>query len=370
VTQVRAFVFFRDSPPRRAALATQPGAAERYALFGLDELGDRGVQAVHNLETTGPPPRWARAADSAINRVLDATGAYGGDFASVLPHLAEANRADVVFSTVDTVGIPLLLLQRSRLVRAPLVYTSIGLPERLERLRGKRVITAYRRALQGAAAIIAYSEHECSVLRETVGTTSPTVTFVPFGVDVSFFRPVSRTPDVDIVSVGIDPRRDFQSLVGIAERNPRLSVRIVCSRDHQRLLGHVPANVQVEVEIDLRDVHARFASARVVALPVQENTYSGATTTLLQAMAMAKPVVVSRTKALERGYGLVDGENCRLVTPGDETAFEGAVRGLLDDPDRARALGTAARATVEQGFTWDAYVDAVATVLRDAARRR
>ena len=64
--------------------------------------------------------------------------------------------------------------------------------------------------------------------------------------------------------------------------------------------------------------------ARVVALPVRENSYSGATTVLLQAMALGKPVVVTRTKAIETGYGLVDGENCRLVAPGDDMGFERA----------------------------------------------
>src|SRR5262249_23675582 len=158
-----------------------------------------------------------------------------------------------------------------------LVYTSIGLPERLEQLRGRRVTESYRRALRGAAAIVAYSEHECSGLREILGTTSPTVTVVPFGVDGAVVRPVADTPGVDIVSGGIDPRRDFQLLVRIAERNPNLTVRIVCSQDHVRLLRDVPANVHVEVEIGLWDVRARLGAARIVALPVRENTYSGAT---------------------------------------------------------------------------------------------
>ena len=38
------------------------------------------------------------------------------------------NAADVVFSTVDTVGILLMFLRRARLLRASR-YTAIGLPE-------------------------------------------------------------------------------------------------------------------------------------------------------------------------------------------------------------------------------------------------
>ena len=81
----------------------------------------------------------------------------------------------------------------------------------------------------------------------------------------------------------------------------------------------------------------------------------------------AKPVVVTRTKAIETGYGLVDGENCRLVAPGDEAGFERALTGVLRDEFHARALGSSARATVERELTWDRYVSRIEELLRDAA---
>ena len=87
----------------------------------------------------------------------------------------------------------------------------------------------------------------------------------------------------------------------------------------------------------------RLAEARVVALPVRENSYSGATTVLLQAMALAKPVVVTRTKAIATGYGLVDGENCRLVAPGDEAGFERALCAVCCATSSTRALSARAR---------------------------
>ena len=75
----------------------------------------------------------------------------------------------------------------------------------------------------------------------------------------------------------------------------------------------------------------RLGRARVVALPVRDNSYSGATTVLLQAMALGKPVVVTRTAAIATGYGLVDGENVRFAAPGDTATFATAVADLLAD---------------------------------------
>ena len=136
------------------------------------------------------------------------------------------------------------------------------------------------------------------------------------------------------------------------------------------MLPPPPANVALETDLPFDEMRARLAGARVVALPVRENSYSGATTVLLQAMALEKPVVVSRTSAIATGYGLVDGENCRLVPPGDEEAFERALRDVLRDDLHARALGASARATVERELTWERYVDRIEALVADASAAR
>jgi len=102
---------------------------------------------------------------------------------------------------------------------------------------------------------------------------------------------------------------------------------------------------------------------------VRDNSYSGATTVLLQAMASAKPVVVSRTAAIARGYHLEDGLNCRLVPPGAPAALEHAVSDLLGDPERAAAVGERARETVERHLDWRRYTDAIRNLLVEACGR-
>ncbi len=227
----------------------------------------------------------------------------------------------------------------------------------------------YASALGTCASVVAYSQHEADELRSWLAGYgfTPRVVFVPFGVDAEAFssQPVPTT--VDVVSVGTDPHRDFALLLRVAERLPDVSFRIVTSRVHRRGLAAVPENVSVETEIPFEEMRLRLAEARVVVLPVRENSYSGATTVLLQAMALGKPVVVTRTKAIESGYGLVDGENCRLVAPGDDAGFERALTGVLRDEFHARALGSSARATVERELTWERYVGRIEELLRDAA---
>jgi glycosyltransferase involved in cell wall biosynthesis len=336
----------------------------------MDELARRGWGVRHNLETAAPS-RVAAVAGATLKRGVEAAGGYGGDFATVLASLREANRADIVLSTVDTVGIPLMLLARARAVRVRFVYVAIGLPERLSRLRSRRVESVYAGGLARASAVVAYSEHEAESLGAWLrdhGAEVP-VAFVPFGVDVEAFRPVDAAPDLDVVSVGADPHRDFGLLLSVARSMPEARFLVVTSAEHARSLGELPSNVSVEADLPFDEMRNRLERARVVALPVRDNSYSGATTVLLQTMALAKPVVVTRTAAIAAGYGLIDGKNVRLAAPGDAETFAAAVAHLLTDEAHATALGTHARRTVETDLSWGRYVDALASLLSAAAER-
>lgn len=72
---------------------------------------------------------------------------------------------------------------------------------------------------------------------------------------------------------------------------------------------------------------------------------------LMEAMAVGCPVVASRVGGVE--VLVEDGRNGILVPPGDSTALERAIEGLIDDPERRLRLGAQARATIEARFNWE-----------------
>jgi glycosyltransferase involved in cell wall biosynthesis len=365
------FVLFRDSELRREALRSPVGDASRYSLYGLDELRAAGFAVEHGLEPQVEPTAWVRVEARLLDRAVKLAGGYSGDFARVLASASAFNRADVVFSTVDTVGIPLALLGRLGRVRPPVVYAAIGLPERLAQLRGGVARRLFADAFGRLDTVIAYGWSEVDELRGWLDGRGPRVEFVAFGVDAKYFRP---DPDAaiehDVVSIGADPRRDFALLLEVARRRPDNSFLVVASGENASQLGALPANVRLEVNVPFGRIRECLLSARVVALPVVENSYSGATTTLLQGMACAKPVVVSRTGAVARGYHVEDAMNCRLLPPGDVDAFERGLLDVLDHPSQAEELGRRARETVERHLTWARYTSELGRLLSDAASRR
>lgn len=77
--------------------------------------------------------------------------------------------------------------------------------------------------------------------------------------------------------------------------------------------------------------------------------WEGFPTALLEAMAMKKPVV---STAVGGTPELIDSENTGvLIPPRDPEALADAVIGLLSHPDRARMMGEAAQARVQQDFS-------------------
>jgi glycosyltransferase involved in cell wall biosynthesis len=372
-TDPEVLFLYRDAPLRREALGSPAGAPSRYSLFGLDELRAGGLDVSHTLEPRCRPTQRALTTARWLNRGLTRAGGYGGDFATVLASRGGIGRVDVVLSTVDTVGLPFVLLRRARLVpQTPFVYVSVGLLDRIACLRGERMERWYLEAFGAAGAVVAYGHGEADALRDWLSAlrAPPTVELVPFGVDTAAFTPSAAPPDVDVVSIGADPQRDYTALARLARSTPSISYTAVTAPPQAATLTGI-ANVAVETSVPFSAIPGLLARARVVVLPVRDNLYSGATTTLLQAMAMAKPVVVTRTAAIAAGYGLVDGENVRLVAPGDDAALEASVGRLLAAPDEAAALGRRARAHVERSLGWERYVDTMRGILvRVAARGR
>ena len=149
-----------------------------------------------------------------------------------------------------------------------------------------------------------------------------------------------------VISVGrLKEPKTFGTLV-------RALARLDASTFTASIVGDGPDRSRVERELsgpvtllgERDDVHTLLHGSDVFVL---SSDSEGLPLSILEAMAVGLPVVAS-------GVGGVPellGDAGILVPPRDEEAMAGAVRSLLADPDRRRALGAAARARVEGSFS-------------------
>jgi glycosyltransferase involved in cell wall biosynthesis len=77
--------------------------------------------------------------------------------------------------------------------------------------------------------------------------------------------------------------------------------------------------------------------------------------TLLEGLAAAKPVVATDIKGNREV--VTDDVDGLLVAPADSEAMVNAVIKLLDNPERAHALGVQARETIKRKFSQEAMVE-------------
>ena len=362
------FLLYMDSPRRRAVLKESLySRGDNYLLFGLEEYQAAGLGVRHNLETPRRSSRAVHFLSRMINKSLRAYGGIGGDFRSVIACRQQMNRSDVILSTVDPVGIPLALCKAKGVINRPALYTSVGFPERIPRFRTSRAEIAYREMFGQMDGFIGYGYEECSLLRTWLNKEDDDfVHFVPFGVDVDYFSASATRvkTETNVLTIGADPNRDFPLLFALAKARPEYSIEIVTSKDHMQRWDKVPGNVKVLCDIPLAHMKDRMEASTAVLLPIKENSYSGATTTLLQAMAMEKPVIVSRVGAIRDGYHLKDGCNCLLVRPGNKEEFIRKTDLLLSNTRLQKSLADNACKTIRQNLTWKHYVNSMQSVLK------
>jgi glycosyltransferase involved in cell wall biosynthesis len=351
--------------PRAERLAdAEAGRCPDELLYGLRALRRRGWEI--DLTDDGfadyPGGRWLKALDDLLSRGGRRTGF----------HLKQAWRlrdrlraADVVFATADSSGLPVLLLKELGLETTPVVYASIGLAESFADERGP-IFTLYRRLLRHADRVLAYALSEVDALSRMFALRPERLRFVSFGVETEFFAREAVKLSPRPLSFGFDHRRDWPTLFAAVAGLDEI-VEVVANPDVLRGLA-IPRNVALPPPEPIDQLRDRLAAAPFVILPVRQNLYTGATISLLQAMAAGKAVIVSRTRAIDDGYGLRDGENCLLVPPGDVPALARAISTLMDDAGLCDRLGRAAAAHVRAHYDIEHYADAIDAALREVRR--
>lgn len=220
--------------------------------------------------------------------------------------------------------------------------------------------------------------------------TSRTET-LPYGVDSARFAASASDRAAVRQSLGMGDaplvfsagrlvrKKGFEYLIDaaaiLASRFPSLRVLIAGDGD---LRGELTARASDRrlplvtfLGTQTQDEVARFmAAADVIAVPSVHDdagNVDGLPNFALEAMASATPVVVTTAGGLAQA--VADGQTGRVVPERDANALAAAISGVLDQPDRAHALGLAARTRVERDFSWARVAARFEAIYDDAFAR-
>ncbi|MDE1874954.1 MAG: glycosyltransferase family 4 protein [Patescibacteria group bacterium] len=199
----------------------------------------------------------------------------------------------------------------------------------------------FRFMVRRAAGVVTLSLDEKEFLERRFPHLVGRVEFIPFGVDMGFFKPAAAARE-QILAVGFDPDRDWKTLI---EAVRDIDVPVILATHERRVekLKPLPPNVSVR-SFSPRELVAEYDRSTVVVVPLDTSTGLNdamGCSTLFEGMAMGKAVVATRTRAME-SY-VVSGENGLLVPEGDAPALRKALADLLANPAERRRIGENAR---------------------------
>lgn len=222
-----------------------------------------------------------------------------------------------------------------------------SLGSRLKYAFMKLVFSSVYKAICSASPEASYYQKAFNWPEEKLG-------FVPYHTSNHFLEFVTGNDEEYVVSAG-RIFRDFETLIEAMRQAPYKTV-IIAPKGYVKQRPD-QSNIDVLEDIPSSEYEERMRSSRVVVVALEDRNISAGQTVLLDAMALGKAIVATRTAATV-DY-IRHGENGLLVDPYNPGALREAIDRLMFDPMLRRRLGAAARQDVVARYLPHHYTEQI-----------
>jgi glycosyltransferase involved in cell wall biosynthesis len=146
-----------------------------------------------------------------------------------------------------------------------------------------------------------------------------------------------------------------RAIPSVLEKLPGTRFLIVGEGEMLEKLKEIASKLGLKKELIFTGFREDVADFYKIAdLYVMSSVQEGLGTSVLDALALAKPVVATSAGGLPEI--ILDGQTGRLVAPADPEALAQGIADMLTDTDRAASMAAAGRQLVLQDFSVDAMV--------------
>jgi glycosyltransferase involved in cell wall biosynthesis len=208
--------------------------------------------------------------------------------------------------------------------------------------------------------VLCLSNESRRELMSRYGVPSERITVIGSRVDTDFFTPEPETPILRQVCSAGAVNRDYKTLIE-AVRPLELETKIAADTAWRHSTSEtrvepLPPFVEMRSWGSYTNLRSLYAQSSVVVVPLQRPMLSGVTVAL-EAMAMAKPVILTRNAYVDEF--LRDGDTGYFVEQGDVAGLRSKIQYLLEHPAEAAQMGQRAREWVLARYTVKSYVDKI-----------
>jgi len=285
--------------------------------------------------------------------------AFGRSVALAWHIHGQRHRYDVVITDGEQVGLPLATLAR---VRGGRGLRHVMITHRISPT--KKALPAKLLGLERAIdLVLVYSSSQLRAAKELFGATDEQVRLIDFMVDSEFFLPTRELSDglVGDRPLLTSAGREFRDYPTMIEAVRDLDVEVVIasaspwSRRPDNASEATPATNVTVTEFTQAELRDQLDRTDILVMPLQESDFQAGITTILEAMAMERPVICTATEG--QTDVVIDGVNGRVVPPGDPAALRQAIVDLLENPALAAKMGKAGRQLVLERADVRYYAD-------------
>jgi len=263
------------------------------------------------------------------------------DLALALAAAKVAKNYSAVFTNSESVSVPLALIFRVKGRRPRHVTIAHKLTT------GKKAVFFKQlKAHREIDTLFVYAETQRNFGVYSLGIDPSKLNLIAFHADSDFFRPMPNVTQVpsQFCSAGLE-WRDYPTLVETAHQLPNCTFKIAAaspwSKHRNELAGaELPPNVSAR-RYDYLELRTLYAESVATIVPLYENDFQAGVTTILESMAVGKPVIATRTAGQKDV--IVEGVTGHYVPPADPSALTAAVTRLNQGMESNIKIGENAR---------------------------